>query len=81
MTTKAKVILAFFCQKSYPLSRGQHALDDPKLKKEHTQIPIIYEYVIDTDRLKNHIVTVTLQGHTRSKVMVSNERLYACPYL
>ena len=29
----------------YPLSRGQHALDDPKLMKEHTQIPIIYEYV------------------------------------
>ena len=36
VTTKAKVILALLCQKSYPLSRGQHALDDPKIMKEHT---------------------------------------------
>ena len=44
VTTKAKVILALLCQTSYPLSRGQHALDDPKIMKEHTQIPF-YEYV------------------------------------
>ena len=24
---------------SYPLSRGQNALDDPKIMKEHTQFP------------------------------------------
>ena len=24
---------------------------------------------------------MTFQGHPRSKVMVPNERLYACPYL
>ena len=33
----------------------------------------------DTDRLKYYIVTVTFQGHQRSKVMVSNERL--CMFL
>ena len=33
VTIKAKVILALFCQKSYPLSRGQNALDDPKNSK------------------------------------------------
>ena len=44
MTTKAKIVLALLCQKSFPLSRGQHALDDPKIMKEHTQIPF-YEYV------------------------------------
>ena len=44
VTTKAKVILALFCQKSYPLSPDQNALDDPKVMKEHTQIPI-YGYV------------------------------------
>ena len=44
VTTKEKVILALLCQKSYPLSRGQHALDDPNSMKEHTQIPF-YEYV------------------------------------
>ena len=31
-------------------------------------------YSEDTDRLKNYIVTVTFQGHPRSKVMVPNER-------
>ena len=80
MTTKAKVILALFCQKSYPLSRGRNALDNPKVMKEHTQIPI-NEYVRDTDRYKHYIVTVTFQGHPRSKVMVPNEILYTCSYL
>ena len=41
---QAKVILALFGQKSYPWSRGQNALDYPKVIKEHTQIPI-YGYV------------------------------------
>ena len=34
-----KIILALSCQKSCPLSRGQNALDDPKIMKEHTQFP------------------------------------------
>ena len=33
MIIKAKVILALFYQKSYPLSRGRNALDDPKNSK------------------------------------------------
>ena len=35
----------------------------------------------ETDRWKDYIVTLTFQGHPRSKVMVPNERLYACSYL
>ena len=42
VTTKAKVILALFYQKSNQLSNCQNALDDPKIMKEHTQI-LIYE--------------------------------------
>ena len=34
---------------------------------------------IDTDTLKHYIVTVTLQGHLKSKVTMSTERLYLCP--
>ena len=33
-----------FLSKELSLSRGQNALDDPKVMKEHTQIPI-YGYV------------------------------------
>ena len=34
----------------------------------------------DTDTLKYYIIIVTLQGHLRSKVIVPNERSYACSY-
>ena len=34
VTTKAKVIWELFYQKSYQLSRGQNALDNPKIMKD-----------------------------------------------
>ena len=34
VTTKAKVIWELFYQKSYQLSCGQNALDDPKIMKD-----------------------------------------------
>ena len=61
VTIKAKVILALFYKKSYP---------------SFTKVKVsmfILHYSEDTDRKKYYIVTMTFQGHPRSKVMVLNE--------
>ena len=42
VTTKAKVIWELFYQKSYQLTHGQNARDEPKIMKEHTQSIIVW---------------------------------------
>ena len=55
-------------------------VDHTRVNKESSMCLSCTILKILTDK-KHYIVTVTFQGHPRSKVMVPNERLYACSYL